>query len=129
MDGAGRALCVDRRPRGTTGRACHRRGTTDRGPCRASGRGRSRGRGAAGRGRGAGARAAGTALGVGFYLDRLPSVGSDLGRLTALALVLAGPAATIGAIMARAWWPRLVGVVVTGGLAAAVFIGRALIAG
>ena len=34
-----------------------------------------------------------------------------------------------GAIMARAWWPRLVGVVVAGGLAAAVFVGRALIGG
>jgi hypothetical protein len=72
---------------------------------------------------------AAVALGVGLYLDRVPSVGSDLGRLTALALVLAGPAATIGAIMARAWWPRLVGVVVAGGLAAAVFVGRALIGG
>ncbi len=56
---------------------------------------------------------------------RIP--GSEVGRLTALALVLAGPAATVGAIMARVWWPRLVGVVVAGGLAAAVFVGRSLI--
>lgn len=65
--------------------------------------------------------AAATALG------RVPDPTSDFGRLTSLAFVLAGPATSIGAIMARAWWPRLVGVVVTSGLAASVFIGRALI--
>ena len=58
---------------------------------------------------------------------RLPEPGTDLGRLTALGLVLAGPATSVGAIMARAWWPRLVGVVVTSGLASAVFVGRALL--
>jgi len=58
---------------------------------------------------------------------RLPDAGSDLGRLTSLGLVLAGPATSVGAIMARAWWPRLVGVVVASGLAAAVFVGRALL--
>ena len=62
-------------------------------------------------------------------LGLMPDPGSEVGRLTALALVLAGPAASIGAIMARVWWPRLVGVVVAGGLAAAVFIGRSLIGG
>jgi hypothetical protein len=60
-------------------------------------------------------------------LGRLPDPTSDFGRLTSLALVLAGPATSVGAIMARAWWPRLVGVVVTSGLAASVFIGRALL--
>ena len=70
---------------------------------------------------------AGAAWGVGLMLDRMPDPGSEVGRLTALALVLAGPAATVGAIMARVWWPRLVGVVVAGGLAAAVFVGRSLI--
>lgn len=70
---------------------------------------------------------AGAALGIGLALGRMPRPGTDLWRLTALALVLAGPAATIGAIMARVWWPRLVGVVVAGGLAAAVFVGRALV--
>jgi hypothetical protein len=40
---------------------------------------------------------------------------------------MAGPATSVGAIMALAWWPRLVGVVVAGGLAASVFIGRSLI--
>ncbi|MDQ2674058.1 MAG: hypothetical protein M3Y40_05330, partial [Chloroflexota bacterium] len=58
---------------------------------------------------------------------RLPEPGTDLGRLTSLGLVLAGPATSVGAIMARAWWPRLVGVVVTSGLAASVFVGRALL--
>jgi len=70
---------------------------------------------------------AGAAWGIGLMLDRIPDPGSEVGRLTALALVLAGPAATVGAIMARVWWPRLVGVVVAGGLAAAVFVGRSLI--
>jgi len=70
---------------------------------------------------------AGAALGIGLSLGRMPDPGTDLWRLTALALVLAGPAATIGAIMARVWWPRLVGVVVAGGLAGAVFVGRALV--
>jgi hypothetical protein len=71
----------------------------------------------------------GAAWGAALLLDRMPDPGSDLGRLTALALVLAGPAASIGAIMARIWWPRLVGVVVAGGLAATVFVGRSLIGG
>ena len=70
---------------------------------------------------------AGAAWGVGLLLDRMPDPGSEVGRLTALALVLAGPAATVGAIMARVWWPRLVGVVVASALAAAVFVGRSLI--
>ena len=70
---------------------------------------------------------AGLAWSLGLLLDRMPAPESEIGRLTALALVLAGPAATIGAIMARIWWPRIVGVVVAGGLAAAVFVGRSLI--
>ena len=70
---------------------------------------------------------ASAALGVGIAFGTMPGPGTDLWRRTALALVLAGPAATIGAIMARVWWPRLVGVVVAGGLAAAVFAGRALV--
>jgi hypothetical protein len=64
--------------------------------------------------------------GVARVLERLPDAASDAGQQTALALVLAGPATSIAAIMARAWWPRLVGVVVTSGLAAVVFVGRAL---
>ena len=73
--------------------------------------------------------AAGAAWGVGLAVGRMPEPGSDLARLTSLGLVLAGPATSIGAIMALAWWPRLVGVVVAGGLVASVFIGRALIGG
>ena len=70
---------------------------------------------------------AGIVWGTATALGRVPDPTSDLGRLTSLALVLAGPATSIGAIMARAWWPRLVGVVVTSGLAASVFVGRALL--
>lgn len=72
---------------------------------------------------------AGIVWGAATALGRLPDPTSDLGRLTALALVLAGPATSVGAVMARAWWPRLVGVVVTSGLAASVFVGRALFGG
>ena len=70
---------------------------------------------------------AGAAWGLAVLLDRMPAPGTDLGRLTALALVLAGPATTVGAIMARVYWPRLVAVVVAGGLTTAVFVGRALL--
>lgn len=69
---------------------------------------------------------AGLAWGIGIATGRMPEPGSDLARLTSLALVMAGPATSLGAIMAMAWWPRLVGVVVTGGLVTSVFIGRAL---
>jgi len=72
---------------------------------------------------------AGVAWGVGIAAGRMPESGTDLARLTSLALVLAGPATSVGAIVALAWWPRIVGVVVAGGLAASVFIGRALIGG
>jgi len=69
----------------------------------------------------------GATWGLAELLDRMPDPSSEMGRLTGLALVLAGPAATVGAIMARVWWPRLVGVVVTGALAAVVFVGRSLV--
>ncbi len=71
--------------------------------------------------------AAGLAWWVGRLSGGFPEAGTDLARLTSLALVLAGPATSVGAIMALAWWPRLVGVVVVGGLAATIFIGRSLI--
>ncbi len=71
--------------------------------------------------------AAGAAWAAGVYLGRMPEAGSDTARLTALALVLAGPGTAIGVLMARTWWPRTVGVVVMGGLAATAFIGRALL--
>ena len=70
---------------------------------------------------------AGAAWGAGLVLGSMPEPGTDLARITSLALVLAGPATSVGAIMALAWWPRIVGVVVAAGLAASVFIGRALI--
>lgn len=72
---------------------------------------------------------AGIVWGAAAVAGRLPDPASDIGRLTALALVLAGPATSVGAIMARAWWPRLAAVVVAGGLAASVFVGRALLGG
>ncbi len=71
--------------------------------------------------------AAGVAWGLALLMDRMPAPGTDLGRLTALALVLAGPVTTVAAIMARVYWPRIVGVVVAGGLATALFVGRALL--
>jgi hypothetical protein len=67
------------------------------------------------------------AWGAGLAGGRMPEAGTDVARLTSLALVLAGPATSVGAVMALAWWPRLVSVVVAGGLAASVLIGRALI--
>lgn len=72
---------------------------------------------------------AAVAWGAGIAAGRMPEAGTDLARLTSLALVLAGPATSVGAIVALAWWPRIVGVVVAGGLAASVFIGGALIGG
>lgn len=72
---------------------------------------------------------AAVAWGAGIAAGRMPEAGTDLARLTSLALVLAGPATSVGAILALAWWPRIVGVVVAGGLAASVFIGGALIGG
>jgi hypothetical protein len=44
-----------------------------------------------------------------------------------LALVLAGPAATLGAVGTRIWWPRLVPIVVTTSLFALVLVAGALI--
>ncbi|HEX5041062.1 MAG TPA: hypothetical protein VFW95_13155 [Candidatus Limnocylindria bacterium] len=73
--------------------------------------------------------AAAIVLALGVTMGEIPAAGSDVARITALALVLAGPATSIGAVMALAWWPRIVGIVVAGGLAAAVFIGRSLIGG
>ncbi len=70
---------------------------------------------------------AGAAWGIGLARDSLPSAGTDLGRLTALALVLAGPGTVVAAIVARVWWPRLVAVVVAAGLSSAVFVGRVLL--
>lgn len=70
---------------------------------------------------------AGAAWGVGVTRDSIPATESDVGRLVMMALLLAGPGTTIGAIAARVWWPRLVAVVVAGGLVSAAFVGRALL--
>ncbi|MEO5987243.1 MAG: hypothetical protein ABIW50_02145 [Candidatus Limnocylindria bacterium] len=70
---------------------------------------------------------AAAAWGVGVTRDSLPATDSDVGRLVMMALLLAGPGTTIGAIAARVWWPRLVAVVVAGGLVSAAFVGRALL--
>ena len=67
------------------------------------------------------------AWGIGIVGDRMPDPTTDLGRLTALGLVLAGPGTALGVLVARAWWPRLIGVVVVGGLATSALIGRVLI--
>jgi hypothetical protein len=52
----------------------------------------------------------------------------DAARLTVLALVLAGPAGTLGALVARMWWPRLAPLVTSSALLALVLIGRSLMA-
>jgi hypothetical protein len=49
-------------------------------------------------------------------------------RLVGLTLALAGPAAALGALAARAWFPRLVGLVAATSLCVLVLAGRALLA-
>jgi hypothetical protein len=73
--------------------------------------------------------AAGAIWGIGGALDRLPADGTDRMNVVTLTLVLGGPATAVGALMARIWWPRLIGVVVTSGLAALVVAARALLGG
>jgi hypothetical protein len=73
--------------------------------------------------------AAGALWGIAGALDRLPAAGTDRMNLVALTLVLGGPATAVGAVMARIWWPRLIGVVVSSGLAALVIAARALLGG
>jgi hypothetical protein len=48
-------------------------------------------------------------------------------RMAGLALTLAGPGSLVAAVMARIWWPRLVGVVAIAGLAALLIMARALL--
>lgn len=64
---------------------------------------------------------------VGTATDGMPDPRTDVGRLTALALVLAGPGSALGALIARTRWPQLVGVVIVAGLAASVLVGRAVL--
>lgn len=48
-------------------------------------------------------------------------------RTLALALALAGPATSVVAVATRAWWPRLVGLVIVTSLAALILVARALV--
>ena len=73
--------------------------------------------------------AAGAIWGIGGALDRLPVDGSDQWRVVTLTLALGGPGTAVGALMARIWWPRIMGVVVTSGLAALVVAARAMLGG
>jgi hypothetical protein len=65
---------------------------------------------------------------VGFFIaggssalvyDNVPT------RLLATALVACGPAAALGVLIARAWWPRLAGLVATSAVVAVVLLARA----
>jgi hypothetical protein len=67
--------------------------------------------------------------GIGTAIGAMPDPQTDTGRLTALALLLAGPGTAVGTIVARTWWPRIIGVVIVSGLATSILIGRALIGG
>ena len=51
--------------------------------------------------------------------------GGTWSRLVALALTLGGPAAALAVVAARAWWPRLTGLVAVGALASLVLTARA----
>jgi hypothetical protein len=64
---------------------------------------------------------------LGVTVGEMPDPASELGRLTAVALVMAGPASALGVIVARVRWPQIVGVVVMSGLAASVLVGRMLL--
>jgi len=56
-----------------------------------------------------------------------PTIAGDAtwSRLVALGLTLGGPAAALGVVAARAWWPRLTGLIAVGALASLVLTARA----
>jgi hypothetical protein len=56
-----------------------------------------------------------------------PTIAGDAtwSRLVALGLILGGPAAALGVVAARAWWPRLTGLIAVGALASLVLTARA----
>lgn len=54
------------------------------------------------------------------------SAGDIATRMEALALVACGPLAAVGVIAARAWWPRLSGLVTVSSLSALVLLARAV---
>jgi len=66
------------------------------------------------------------AWGAATASGRLDLASNDL-RDASIALALLGPAAALGALAARAWFPRLVGLVSVTALCAMVLVGRALI--
>ena len=51
--------------------------------------------------------------------------GGTWSRLVALGLTLGGPAAALAVVAARAWWPRLTGLIAVGALASLVLTARA----
>jgi hypothetical protein len=61
-----------------------------------------------------------------FIAGRLSLPDAEL-RLVGLALAVIGPGAGVGALIARTWFPRLVGLVVLTALAALLLVGRALL--
>ena len=48
-------------------------------------------------------------------------------RLVALGLTLGGPAAALAVVAARAWWPKLTGLIAVGAVASLVLTARAVI--
>jgi hypothetical protein len=63
--------------------------------------------------------------GAAALADALKPTSPD-GQIVVLALILAGPAAALGALAARAWFPRLVGLITITAACALVLIGRSL---
>ncbi len=67
---------------------------------------------------------------VAFYLavggDAAMSADNTPARLEALALLACGPLAAVGVLAARAWWPRLSGLVTVSALSALVLLARAV---
>ena len=59
--------------------------------------------------------------------ERLPEADPTGLRLVSTALILIGPGGSIGALMARIWWPRLVGLVSLTALCALALLARAVL--
>jgi hypothetical protein len=68
--------------------------------------------------------AAGMALAAAAVAGMIDGTPAEL-RPVWLALILVGPAGTLGALMARAWFPRQLGLVVVTAVLACLLIGRA----
>jgi hypothetical protein len=63
---------------------------------------------------------------AGYVTGAFDRPAGDAERLS-IGLVLSGPAAALAALAARAWFPRLVGLVIVSALCALVLVGRALL--